>query len=69
MFPSEKSAFKPWLAKVNPYQMFIELIESGEIRLADSNNDVMTPFESVLYMENLYIKYTNGIIKVIKKST
>ena len=66
MFSSNKSAFKPWKRTFNAYEIFIELIESGEIRLVGRDKVVLTPFESVLYMENLYIKSSNGIIKVVK---
>jgi len=45
----------------------MELAESGQIKLANQDNTVMTPCEAVLFLELMYIKYQNGILKVIKK--
>jgi hypothetical protein len=45
----------------------MELVESGEIKLANRDNTVMTPCEAILFLELLYVKHQNGILKVIKK--
>jgi len=70
MFCSKRSAFKPWTPKFthyNGYEVFMELVESGEIKLANRDNTVMTPCEAILFLELLYVKHQNGILKVIKK--
>jgi hypothetical protein len=66
---SEHSAFKPWspgLNDINGYSFFVNLIESGEIKLSGSDGKPMSPFESLLFLENIHIKIENGTIKVIR---
>jgi hypothetical protein len=67
MFASSKSAFKPWVRTFNAYEVFINLLESGEITLANNNGTAMSPFEAVIFMEQIYIKNQNGTIKVVKR--
>jgi len=70
MIGSKRSAFKPWIPKFthyNGYEVFMDLAESGQIKLANQDNTVMTPCEAVLFLELMYIKHQNGILKVIKK--
>jgi len=45
----------------------MELVESGQIKMANKDNTIMTPCEAVLFLEMMYVKYQNGILKVIKK--
>jgi hypothetical protein len=70
MIGSRKSAFKPWTPKFtlfNGYEVFMELAESGEIKMANKDGTIMTPCEAVLFLEMMYVKYQNGVLKVIKK--
>ena len=65
---SKNSAFKPWIRgfnELNAYNLLTELIESNEITLA-KDNIVLTPFESLLLLENINVKCTYGVIKVVK---
>ena len=65
---SEKSAFKPWVPgfkDINSYSFFVNLIESGHIKLSGSDGKPMSPFESLLFLENIRVKIENGIIKVV----
>jgi hypothetical protein len=64
---SENSAFKvykPKPVKFDPYKLFVDLIESGQLAIAE-NNKILTPFEGSLYLENIHVKIDEGVIKVV----
>ena len=59
---SKNSAFVPY-KKINGY-IVEKLIESGEITLANKNK-ILTPCESLLWLDSLKIKCVDGNIKII----
>ena len=64
---STKSAFKiykPVPIKFDPYKLFVDLIESGQLAIAE-NNKILTPFEGSLYLENIHVKIDEGVVKVV----
>ena len=65
-----KSAFRPWtpsLRHINAYSVFQDLVESGELRLADKDGRILNHFDACLLLDEIHVKYQNGVIKVIKK--
>jgi hypothetical protein len=61
---SKKSAFKQWKKPINGYRLLMDLIESGQMKLADKDG-ILTPFEGALWLDAFKIKVTNGIVKKI----
>ena len=61
---SKNSAFKPYI-KFNPYNTFMDIIESGEIKIATKKNEILTPAESMILFETMKIRYQEGVIKVV----
>jgi hypothetical protein len=77
---SKNSAFKPYISqpglyktnpykpnpyKTNPYNIFMDIIESGEIKIATKKNEILTPAESIILFETMKVRYQEGVIKVV----
>jgi hypothetical protein len=61
---SKNSAFKPYV-KFNPYNTFMDIIESGEIKIATRNNEILTPAEAIMLFDTMKVRYQNGVIKIV----
>jgi hypothetical protein len=46
--------------------MFMDIIEAGEIRIAERNGQILTPAEAMILFETMQVRYQEGVIKVIK---
>ena len=59
---SKNSAFVRYKKSID-HDILIHLIEYNHIKLA-SNNKILTPFESALWLESLKINFVNGELKI-----
>lgn len=64
---SKNSAFKPYVSSPSPYKMFMDIVESGEIKIATKNNEILTPAEAMILFETMEVRYQEGVLKVIKQ--
>jgi hypothetical protein len=44
----------------------MELFESGEVKIATKDNQILTPAEAIMYFETLQIIVVDGVLKVLK---
>ena len=64
---SSKSAFKVYQQPektIHPYDLFMQLIESGQLKIADKGR-ILNPFEGWVFMESIKLKTVNGIVKIV----
>ena len=47
--------------------MFMDIVESGEIKIATKNNEILTPAEAMILFETMQVRYQEGVLKVIKQ--
>ena len=66
---SSRSAFQIYHAQPKrfcAYNTFMELFESGEVKIATKDNQILTPAEAIMYFETLQITVVDGVVKVLK---
>lgn len=66
---SSRSAFQRYQGQPKrfcAYNTFMELFESGHVKIATKDNVVLTPAEAIIYFETLQITVVDGVVKVLK---